>query len=268
MLCPKCFKELNKVNKSYVCVNNHTYDISKEGYVNLLLSKTNAGDNKELIDGRINFLNKNYYKPLSNEIISILDNKFKNNPFSLCDCGCGIGYYSKNLKTYFKKIDLYGCDISKDAIKYAAKHDNNSLYIVSSNQKIPFENNFFDCLIHIFSPIFEEEAKRILKNEGILILVTPGKEHLYELKQMLYSNPYYNKVEEQNFVNFIKTDEINLKYSININLEDFHNLIKMTPYYYKTKKEDIFKVNFKEQITITIDFIISLYNPIFEEPKI
>ena len=85
---------------------------------------------------------------------------------------------------------------------------------------------------------------------------------------MLYSNPYYNKVEEQNFVNFIKTDEINLKYSININLEDFHNLIKMTPYYYKTKKEDIFKVNFKEQITITIDFIISLYNPIFEEPKI
>ena len=51
--------------------------------------------------------------------------------------------------------------------------------------------------IHIFSPIFIEEAKRIIKDDGILIIVSPGKKHLYELKELLYSSPYYNKIEEE-----------------------------------------------------------------------
>ena len=64
MQCPKCFNKLIRENNSYKCMNNHCYDISKEGYINLLLSKTNAGDNKDLIEGRINFLSKDFYYPL------------------------------------------------------------------------------------------------------------------------------------------------------------------------------------------------------------
>lgn len=262
MICPKCFKKLTKINKSFICNNNHTYDISKEGYINLLLSKTNAGDNRELIEGRINFLNKNFYKPLADEIISILINRFKTNPFKLCDCGCGIGYYSKLFQKNLSNIELVGTDISKDAIKYAAKNDKTSTYIVSSNQKIPFENNYFDCLIHIFSPTFEKEAYRLLQKEGFLIIVSPGKEHLYELKQQLYSDPYYNKIEDNKCNLFSNILTKNLKYKINVTCDDFHNLIKMTPYYYKTKKEDINKIIFEDSLSITIDFIIHVFKPI------
>lgn len=261
MICPKCFSKLTKVNKSYICINNHNYDISKEGYINLLLSKTNAGDNKDLIEGRINFLKKDYYKPLVLEIINILKEYNDLPNINLCDCGCGIGYYSRQLKESFNNINIYGTDISKDAIKYAAKSDKNTTYIVSSNQKIPFEDKFFDILIHIFSPVFIEEAKRIIKDDGILIIVSPGKKHLYELKELLYSSPYYNKIEEENYLNFNKIISKNLIYKIDIDCATFHDLIKMTPYYYKTKKEDINKISFDDTISITIDFIISCFKP-------
>ena len=261
MQCPKCFKILNKENNSYKCSNNHCYDISKEGYINLLLSKTNAGDNKELIDGRINFLSNDFYYPLVQEIIQILNNYYSNSSFNLCDCGCGIGYYSKHLINSLKNINLYGIDISKDAIKYAAKNDKKSHYIVASNQHIPFENDYFNTLLHIFSPIFEDEAFRVIKNDGLLIIVSPGKEHLFELKQQLYTNPYYNKIEEENFKFFERKISKNLQYKIQVNLTQFHDLIKMTPYYYKTKKEDIEKINFNDTLEITIDFIISVLSP-------
>lgn len=259
MLCPKCLSKLYKENNSFKCINNHTYDISKEGYINLLLSKTNSGDNKDLINGRINFLNKDYYYPLVDEIIKIISNNDKKQ-LNLCDCGCGIGYYAKKIKASLPFISLVGSDISKEAIKYAAKNDKSNTYIVASNQKIPFENEYFDYILHVFSPLFENEAKRLLKKTGKLILVTPGALHLFELKEMIYSNPYYNIIEDVNYKNFNLENSKNLKYKISINCEDFHNLVKMTPYYYKTKKEDIEKINFDGNIFITIDFIISIFS--------
>ena len=47
MQCPKCFKPLNKENNSYKCQNNHCYDISKEGYINLETLVANLGSAKE-----------------------------------------------------------------------------------------------------------------------------------------------------------------------------------------------------------------------------
>lgn len=262
MLCPKCFKQLHFKNRCFKCENNHSYDVSKEGYVNLLLSKTNSGDNIELVKGRINFLSRGFYLPLVKEIINILTNNFKNEFFKICDCGCGTGYYSKHLKEEIENATLIGIDISKDAIKHCAKNDKSSLYIVASNQKIPFEDSYFDCLLHIFSPIFQKEAKRLLNDRGILILVTPGVKHLYELKEMLYPNPYYNKIDDEILNDFTKVSSKILEYKIDVTLNDFLNLIKMTPYYYKTKKSDIEKITFTGTISITIEFIISVFSPL------
>ena len=93
MICPKCKETLTKVNNSYKCVNNHSYDISKYGYVNLLLSKTNCGDPLKSIKARNNFLSKDYYKPLANKIQELI--VYYNNSSeikSILDCGCGTGY--------------------------------------------------------------------------------------------------------------------------------------------------------------------------------
>ena len=74
LICPKCKQklktqnELSIINNSYKCDKGHTYDISKEGYANLLDSKTGSGDNDILIKAREKFLSKCYYDKLKEAI--------------------------------------------------------------------------------------------------------------------------------------------------------------------------------------------------------
>ena len=94
------------------------------------------------------------------------------------DIGCGEG--SRLKRVLGKKIG-YGVDVSERAIKMAKKkYPGNIFYKISPNI-IPFSDNYFDLvysayvLEHIQSPeIFITEAERVLKKQGILILISPN----------------------------------------------------------------------------------------------
>ena len=265
-ICPVCLKKINKEvtliknEKSYTCLNNHSFDISKEGYINLLQINANNGDNETLIKAREQFLNKDYYKPLKDKLISILkDLKTE----TILDCGCGTGYYTEEFSKYFKSI--YALDISKYAVKIASKkHNSNNLinYFVASSKQIPIISDSIDAIINIFAPYFNDEFARILKNEKYLIIVNPDKNHLYELKEKIYSNPYYNdniNKPSDKLLSFDLIHEENLSYVISTNNEDLINLFMMTPYYYKTKPSDFEKIKKVDHLDITIDFNILIY---------
>ena len=72
LICPNCLNKLNKVNNTYKCSSKHSFDISKEGYINLLLNKSKAGDNQEMIKARKEFLEKGYFNPLVDGIINTM----------------------------------------------------------------------------------------------------------------------------------------------------------------------------------------------------
>ena len=71
LACPKCHQQLHLENKTLKCENNHCYDISKRGYINLLLNPdkatNNPGDSKESLVARKAYLNKGYYDMLDFE---------------------------------------------------------------------------------------------------------------------------------------------------------------------------------------------------------
>ena len=57
-ICPVCKRPLALEGKSYVCEARHTFDIAKEGYVNLAVGKSgDSGDSKEMCLSRHRFLN-------------------------------------------------------------------------------------------------------------------------------------------------------------------------------------------------------------------
>ncbi|MCI6014353.1 MAG: methyltransferase domain-containing protein [Coprobacillus sp.] len=253
MICPKCHSNLIYTNKTYKCVNNHSYDISKEGYINLLLSKTNCGDLDDSVHARREFLNKGFYDPLSNLIKDLL---IKVNARKVLDCGCGVGYYSQMLSHDF---EITGIDISKNAIKLASKKDNISSYIVSSSKFIPIQKNYFDAAYVIFAPLFEESMANVLNANGYLIVVSPNTNHLFEIKEKLYQNPYLNEKVELDIKSFAHIDSLHLTYKVEMNNCDIKNLIAMTPYFYKTKKEDLEKINTIDFLNVTIDFQIDIF---------
>ena len=262
LICPKCKCDLIEYDKCYKCPNNHNYDKSKRGYVNLLLAnQMNAcspGDNKVMMNSRKEFLNCGYYEQLKNKILDYLED---NDNITIVDLGCGEGYYSYELS--FTNT-VYGLDISKDMINEASKKmnnkDNSNLhYVIASINNLPFVNSSVDVILNIFVPINLEEVKRVIKKNGKIIKVIPGEYHLYELKEILYDDVYLNTVNEFNDEDIKLINSYNLKYKININNHDLMNILIMTPYYYKTKKQDKEKLKCVDNLDVTFDFIIQEY---------
>lgn len=253
MICPVCGKQLNKVLNTYRCLNNHCFDVSKEGYVNLLLNSKHSGDNKEMIRSRSLFLNKGYFEKLRQETIEVIKTL---NIKNILDVGCGEGYYDRGIKDQVN-VDLIGLDISKDACIKASKTNKDILYVVASSNKIPFADNEIDLLLNIFAPHYEEEFTRVCNK--YILKVVPNKNHLIELKELLYENV---QIKEEKKLNFVKFKEVlckNIQYQVVV--DDLFELFKMTPYFYKTKyDEKIFKEN--QNKLMTCDFTILLYEKV------
>ena len=254
IICPKCKLKLNKVNNAYKCSNNHNYDIAKSGYLNLLLSRLNAGDTKEMLVARDCFLKQGFYLPIVKEVASRLPD---NHPL-VVDCGCGTGYYTDHLAQMIPG-EYIGVDISKIAIDFAAKKNKNVLYLVASNHSLPLADSSSDILLNIFAPYSDSEFARILTKKGKLIIVSANNNHLQELKTLIYDTPHTNTDKLYFLPSFKLISEHILEYKLLLTQNDLINLFKMTPYYYKTKPSDFEKLLVVDHLEVTASFFIREY---------
>ncbi len=259
IICPICGHKLKPVSNMLKCKNNHSYDISDEGYVNLLPPHKNGnipGDSKEMVRARRNFLNKDYYLPLANELISIIKDI---SPDILIDIGCGEGYYTNKIEQN-TNTEIYGIDISKFALALAAKTNKNINYCTASLHSLVFNDNIADALLCCFCAYDEKEFARILKPKGNFILVTPGSKHLFGLKSILYDEPYENPDDNNDIAGFSLDYEKRLTYDIRIeSAEDIWNLFSMTPYYWKTPKSGTEKLKGVSYLYTPVEFIIHVF---------
>ena len=254
-ICPKCKEKLEERGGSLYCLNNHCFDIAKEGYVNLMLANDkhslNPGDNDDMVVSRDLFLNKGYYSKMAQEV-SIIVSKYKRKV--VLDAGCGTGYYTKQLVAN----NVYGIDISKKAVKIASKKDSNISFAVSSVFNTPFKDNTFDAIISIFSPLAFEEFSRILKDDGIVVCVFPGEMHLIELKKAIYGTETILNDKAVSSDKFTSIEKQNIKGRMLLNQDDISNLVRMTPYFYTTPKEKLDNLNGVESLDVQYDFIIEV----------
>lgn len=260
-ICPVCKEKLHKCEKSYKCENNHCFDIAKQGYINLLTGSKggNHGDNKLMTLARRDFLNKGYYEEFLNGIVNTVK-EFSNENDIVLDCGCGEGYYTSEIANRIQNIKVYGFDISKDEISYAAKRNKNIEYAVASSFSIPVEDKSVDILLEIFSPHSEKEFSRILKPNGYMIMAIPLENHLYSLKSAIYDEPYKNEVADFNIEGYELVKNTEIKYVADIKTnEDIKNLFMMTPYYYKTGKNEQSRLNTLQTLSTELEFSILVY---------
>lgn len=124
--CPVCAGALEKRAGAYLCPKNHSFDIAKSGYVNLLLNSSQGhhGDDKLMVRARRDFLDKGYYDRF---IAAVADAAAEFTPpeATVLDAGCGEGIYSLAVLRAIEKAgkhgELLGVDISKTALQYASK---------------------------------------------------------------------------------------------------------------------------------------------------
>lgn len=255
--CPVCLKPLVFVDHTARCEHGHSFDIAKEGYVNLLRGSKSGdkiGDDKFSARSRRDFLNKGYYAPLKDALVVI----FLDKQGTLLDICCGEGYYTSALGQN-EKLDVYGFDIAREMIRLAAKRGRGT-YFVANMASIPVEDASFDYAVHLFAPFKEEEFARILRPGGSLYTVVPGKDHLFGLKQALYETPYRNdeKLPETKCLQLVGTQKITAQILLE-NPQDIESVFRMTPYYFHTSETDRAKLKAFETLQTPIEFVIAHY---------
>lgn len=263
--CPVCAGTLEKRAGAYVCPKNHSFDIAKSGYVNLLLNSSQGhhGDDKLMVRARRDFLDKGYYDRF---IVAVADAaaEFAPQEATVLDAGCGEGIYSlavlRAIEEAGKTGELIGVDISKTALQYAAKRSPAFTLCVASCAHLPVEDGSIDEVLNIFSPFVPEEFARVLKRGGHLLRAYPLREHLWELKELIYDTPRDNPptpLEAKGF-RLAETREVRDEIHLSCN-EDIQALFHMTPYYYKTGAHDQQKAARAQALDVTLAFGLALY---------
>ena len=92
ILCPVCGEVLKLGERQWYCVKGHSFDVARQGYVNLLTvnqkHSKNPGDTRQMVAARKEFLDGGYYEPIVQMLVKWLR---ATGSGPLLDDGCGEG---------------------------------------------------------------------------------------------------------------------------------------------------------------------------------
>ena len=261
LMCPVCREALSLSERTWRCINNHSYDVAKQGYVNLHVVQhkhsKNPGDTPESVQARRAFLSAGFYAPLQQAVVEkIRDLRIEN----LLDIGCGEGYYTDAMQA--EVLQCVGVDIAKNAVQVAAKLNKEVTWVVGTGATLPVLDHSIDLCTSLFSPIPQDEILRVLKPEGYLMVVTPAPNHLYAMREALFEevNAHEpNKFVEQLQQHFELIEQPIVESTFELDQAQLKNLIAMTPYAYKAKLEKRQALEQREKISLTASFQVYVF---------
>jgi 23S rRNA (guanine745-N1)-methyltransferase len=262
--CPLCHLPLQQHAQQWRCEQNHQFDRAKEGYVNLLpvqhKRSKQPGDSPEMMQARRDFLDAGYYQPLQQRVCTLLDEVLPAQAQAVLDIGCGEGYYTAALAAQLKPartLTVYGLDVAKVAVRYAAKRYRQASFCVASSHRLPFEDNCLDAIIRIYAPCNAQELARTVKPGGYVLTVAPGPRHLYQLKAAVYEDAQLHPEQDEQFPGFTRLCQQTLAYPMTLTGEAALQLLQMTPFAWRAGEEA--RRLLGEGLACETDFVIRLH---------
>lgn len=144
-------------------------------------------------------------EPRLKKILEIVQNQFSKHVDNLLDIGCGDGFFTQELSKILKPKEVYGIDISKEAVQNLNSKKIKGFCIDVDESDLPFPSNFFDFVYcgnlielvadadHLFKEIY-----RTLKKEGTAIITFPNMASWLSRIALLFGYlPYYSRVSTQ-----------------------------------------------------------------------
>ncbi|OGY18526.1 MAG: hypothetical protein A2900_03300 [Candidatus Chisholmbacteria bacterium RIFCSPLOWO2_01_FULL_50_28] len=133
---------------------------------------------------------------------------------SLLDLGCGNGEFTAKVAEKANAEVMYGIELSETKA-LAAKRQGVRVNVGNLNNKIPFGDEFFDTISanqiieHLVdTDTFIEEAKRVLKRNGQLVISTTNLAALHYRIQLLFGQlPICLHPANVQFGNFLKGEK-------------------------------------------------------------
>ena len=261
LLCPVCGEQLNLSGKQYLCPNRHSFDVARQGYVNLLTVQQkhslNPGDTREQVLSRREFLETGFYAPIAETLIA--EAKALGITGQILDVGCGEGYYSARLADALE-APLTGLDISKEAVRCAAAKYKGKQWLCATAAHIPVEDGSVSLLTSLFALTLPQEFARVLQEGGYYFQVLAAEDHLLGLKGIIYDQLNF---KEKNTVpelpGFALRKSVPIRFSFTVEGQQIQNLFSMTPHVFRIGKDGAERLRKTETLTDTASCVLNIY---------
>lgn len=238
LLCPVCGAPLAKGERALVCPSHHSFDIARQGYVNLLpvqqKHSQDPGDTREQVLSRRAFLDTGTYAPILEALIEAAREYGASG--ELLDVGCGEGYYCAGLSQALG-LPLTGVDISKEAVRAAAARYKGPNWLCATAAHLPVGDESVGLLTSLFALTLPEEFLRVLRPGGLYIQVVAAEDHLLGLKRIIYDRlTHKEKHTTQELPGLTRLHSQHIAFDFTLTKEQIPWLFAMTPHLFRIGK--------------------------------
>ena len=179
LCCPVCRDELATGGAGLVCARGHAFNRARQGYVDLAAGPLrHPGDDAEMVAARAAFLAAGHYRFISDELRAAAPA----DPRLVVDVGAGTGAHLAAVLDARPTALGLAVDVSRYALHRAARtHSRAAAIRADAWVGLPLRDRSTDLLLDVFAPRHGAEFARVLRPDGLLLVVTPEPDHLTEL---------------------------------------------------------------------------------------
>lgn len=261
LICPICEKPLFRQGNRFLCPENHSFDIARQGYVNLLpiqrKHSAHPGDTREQVLSRREFLSGGFYAPIAEALAAAAKKYDACGP--ILDVGCGEGYYCTRLAKAMN-AELTGLDISKDAVRCAAGKYKDARWLCATAAQIPVEDGAAGLLTSLFAITLPEEFHRVLRKNGLFFQVLAAQDHLLELKKIIYDQLIFREKDTiPELPGFALLESIPIRFTFTVEGSQVQNLFAMTPHLFRVSKAGADRLRETQSLTDTASCVLNVF---------
>ena len=177
--CPVCEAALDRGDRVLRCAAGHSFDIARQGYVNLVPGRA---DTAEMVEARDAFLRAGHFRPLSEALAAEGASASSADAPAVVDLGAGTGHHLAAVLDAVPAARGLAIDASPAALRRAARaHERAAAVGADAWKPLPLRDGAATTVLSVFAPRGATEMARVLAPGGSLIAVTPTTRHLYEL---------------------------------------------------------------------------------------
>jgi len=268
-ICPICSEPLEAGEKTWRCVNGHSFDVARGGYVNLLVGSQKSGrkgDTLAMLEARRRWFDHGFYEPLRARLIELVGD----GEFTVADAGCGEGYYIGGVSEQRPRAVCLGYDLSKDGARLGArKYPRVEFAVADTNKGLPWASGSVDVLLDVFAPRNSAEFARVVRRGGRLVVVVPTEAHLAGLRAvqpLLAIQPEKRQLVEAAMKPVFKlASEQLLRVPMRLDGVGAMDLVGMTPNAWFMSDEQRAKFEAVTTLEVTAEFQVLIFDKIDEK---
>jgi 23S rRNA (guanine745-N1)-methyltransferase len=189
LVCPvrDCHQALTREGRRWVCPRGHSFDVARSGYINLLQPQDrrskHPGDTAAVVAARRRLHDRGLSGPLLRAIAEMTAASARD---VVLDAGCGDGFYLGALAGE-AGFGAHGVDISTHAVdaaarRYAPSAGNFEWIVANADRYIPYADSSFSMVLSITARMNAGEFRRVLRDDGRLLVALPAPDDLMELR--------------------------------------------------------------------------------------